>query len=49
MLRRSVSSITKNTVVARALAEFQKHGFDSACRIGIMMAGQGLTVEAAAA
>ncbi len=29
---------------AEVLAEFRKHGFDAACRIGQMVAGQGLTV-----
>jgi selenide,water dikinase len=29
---------------ARVLAEFSKHGFDTACRIGTMVAGQGVTV-----
>ena len=33
MLRRSVSSITENIVVAQVLAEFKKHGFAAACRI----------------
>ena len=30
---------------AEVLAEFRKHGFDSACRIGQMVAGQGVSVE----
>jgi len=30
---------------AQVLAEFRKHGFDSACRIGRMVAGQGISVE----
>jgi selenide,water dikinase len=29
---------------AEVLAEFTKHGFDTACRIGTMVAGQGVTV-----
>ena len=29
---------------AEVLAEFRKHGFDAACRIGTMVAGQGLAV-----
>lgn len=29
---------------AEVLAEFRKHGFDAACRIGNMVAGQGVTV-----
>ena len=29
---------------AEVLAEFRKHGFDAACRIGSMVAGQGVTV-----
>ena len=29
---------------AEVLAEFRKHGFDTACRIGQMVAGQGVTV-----
>jgi selenide,water dikinase len=29
---------------AVVLAEFRKHGFDAACRIGRMVAGQGLTI-----
>jgi selenide,water dikinase len=34
---------------AEVLSEFKKHGFAAACRIGSMVAGQGLTIEAAAA
>jgi selenide,water dikinase len=30
---------------AEVLAEFRKHGFDAACRIGQMVAGQGVSVE----
>ena len=30
---------------AEVLAEFRKHGFDAACRIGQMVAGQGISVE----
>ena len=30
---------------AEVLAEFRKQGFDAACRIGEMVAGQGITVE----
>ena len=30
---------------AEVLAEFRKHGFDAACRIGSMVAGQGVSVE----
>jgi len=30
---------------AQVLAEFRKHGFESACRIGRMVAGQGVAVE----
>ena len=30
---------------AQVLAEFRKHGFDAACRIGQMVAGQGVSVE----
>jgi selenide, water dikinase len=34
---------------AEVLAEFRKHGFVAACSIGSMVAGRGLTMEAAAA
>ena len=30
---------------AEVLAKFRKHGFDAACRIGQMVAGQGISVE----
>lgn len=30
---------------AEVLAEFRKQGFDAACRIGLMVAGQGVSVE----
>jgi hypothetical protein len=30
---------------AEVLAEFKRQGFDAACRIGQMVAGQGVSVE----